>query len=124
MGRPRGFDEEQVLREATRLFGRRGYDAVAVDTLVEVLGLSRASLYKIYGSKQGLLRAALEDVCARAGRGDVDDASRDLVLVALLELAPGDAVIRDLADQALRPCFDDDPARVGHHLIARARIPR
>src|SRR5689334_583322 len=35
MGRPRGFDEDQAVRAAVALFGRRAYDGVSVDELVE-----------------------------------------------------------------------------------------
>ena len=90
MGRPRGFDETEVLHRAVNLFGQHGFNAVSVDTALRALGLNRASFYKLYGSKHGLMRAALEQVCHRAQAGDIDQDSRDLVLVSLLELAPID----------------------------------
>jgi TetR/AcrR family transcriptional regulator, transcriptional repressor for nem operon len=59
MGRPRGFDEEQVVRAAGRLFGRRSYDGTSVDDLVNHLGVHRGSMYKTFGSKRGLYLRAL-----------------------------------------------------------------
>src|SRR3954468_21101633 len=59
MGRPRGFDEEEVVRTAVTIFARRPYDAVSVDELVSQLGVHRNSLYKTFGSKRGLYLAAL-----------------------------------------------------------------
>jgi AcrR family transcriptional regulator len=59
MGRPRGFDEEQVVRAAVQLFGRRSYDGTSVDDLVNHLGVHRGSLYKTFGSKRGLYLRAL-----------------------------------------------------------------
>ena len=52
--------EDETLRRATDLLWRFGYRAVSVDQLVRGTGLNRHSLYARYGSKLGLLRAALE----------------------------------------------------------------
>src|SRR3954453_10478607 len=59
MGRPRGFDEAEVIRAAAALFAGRVYDGVSVDDLVSHLGVHRNSLYKTFGSKRGLYLAAL-----------------------------------------------------------------
>jgi TetR/AcrR family transcriptional regulator, transcriptional repressor for nem operon len=59
MGRPRGFDEDEVVAAAVTLFARRAYDSVSVDDLVTQLGVHRNSLYKTFGSKRGLYLAAL-----------------------------------------------------------------
>uniref|UniRef100_UPI0024555764 helix-turn-helix domain-containing protein n=1 Tax=Nocardia farcinica TaxID=37329 RepID=UPI0024555764 len=59
MGRPRGFDEDEVIAAAARLFAERAYDGVSVDDLVDHLGVHRNSLYKVFGSKRGLYLAAL-----------------------------------------------------------------
>ncbi len=120
MGRPREFNEADVLRQATALFGQRGFDAVSVDTALGALGLNRASFYKLYGSKHGLARAALEQVCQRAREGDVDQDSKDLIVVSLIELAPSNNDIRDLTAQAVALCFASDPNLIGQHLLTRA----
>ncbi|QMS57092.1 TetR/AcrR family transcriptional regulator [Kocuria varians] len=114
------FDETQVLRRATALLGQRGFDAVSVDVVLGALKLNRASFYKLYGSKYGLARAALEQVCDRARAGDVDQDSMDLVVVALLELAPVSDDMRKIASQAFDLCFASDPGRLGQHLLDRA----
>jgi TetR/AcrR family transcriptional repressor of nem operon len=59
MGRPRGFDEEEVVRAAVALFARHSYDGTSVDDLVTHLGVHRGSLYKTFGSKRGLYLRAL-----------------------------------------------------------------
>ena len=123
MGRPRQFDETEVLQQATALFGRRGFDSVPVDTALEATGLNRATFYKLFGSKQGLARAALEQVCERARNGDTDESSKDLIAVALLELAPLDSEIRRLTFQAVELCFNSDPNLIGQHLLDRANRP-
>lgn len=109
-----------MLRRATALLGQRGFDAVSVDVVLRALKLNRASFYKLYGSKYGLARAALEQVCDRARAGDVDQDSMDLVVAALLELAPVSDDMRKLAGQAVDLCFAGDPRRVGQHLLSRA----
>ena len=58
-GRPRGFDEAQVLDAAMHLFWRVGYTEASVPDLSAVTGLSTSSLYNVYGSKLGLFEAAL-----------------------------------------------------------------
>jgi len=50
-----------LIAAATRLFARHGYDAVGVREVVEAVGVSKPSLYHHFGSKLGLLNAALED---------------------------------------------------------------
>jgi TetR/AcrR family transcriptional repressor of nem operon len=104
MGRPRGFDEEEVVRAAVAIFARRPYDGVSVDDLVTSLGVHRNSLYKTFGSKRGLYLAALRwhlrhDVRPLLDRlaDEVADAVRqavgadlDLLLMATLEQAPVD----------------------------------
>src|SRR5919197_3379269 len=58
-GRPRGFDEAQVLDAAMHLFWRVGYTEASVPDISAVTGLSTSSLYNVYGSKLGLFEAAL-----------------------------------------------------------------
>ncbi|MCP9956453.1 MULTISPECIES: TetR/AcrR family transcriptional regulator [Streptomyces] len=131
MGRPRTFDEAEVVRAAAELFARRAYDGVSVDDLVAHLGVHRNSLYKVFGSKRGLYLAALRwhlehrvrPLLARVRRssdpaGALEDlavspdrgADLDLLLLALAERAPVDpevagevaGVLRDL-DAAVAP---------------------
>jgi TetR/AcrR family transcriptional repressor of nem operon len=108
MGRPRGFDEEEVVRAAVALFARRSYDGTSVDDLVTHLGVHRGSLYKTFGSKRGLYLRALRrhvdhDVAALAetiAAGEPADRVRrvladghelGLLFLAMVERAPVDA---------------------------------
>jgi AcrR family transcriptional regulator len=59
-GRPRAFDEQQVLAAAMHLFWRVGYGRASVPALSQATGLSSSSLYNAYGSKLELFGAALE----------------------------------------------------------------
>jgi TetR/AcrR family transcriptional repressor of nem operon len=58
IGRPRSFDEDEVLERARDLFWSRGYGATSVQDLVDDLAVQRASLYGAFGDKRALyLRA-------------------------------------------------------------------
>ncbi|MFI2209243.1 TetR/AcrR family transcriptional regulator [Streptomyces sp. NPDC020141] len=122
MGRPRGFDEAQVVRSAAQLFAGRAYDGVSIDDLVTHLGLHRNSLYKTFGSKRGLYLAALRwylehdmapliDRVARAGDPGAGlrealsapdgGGGLDLLLLAAVERAPVDAEVAELVTRTL-----------------------
>jgi len=60
MARPRSYTREEVLRRATDLFVRKGFEGAHLQELVEVTGLNRFSLYKEFGGKEGLFQAALD----------------------------------------------------------------
>lgn len=92
MGRPREFDEERVLTQARTLFAAQGYNGTSIDELVKSTGLLRGSLYKAFGSKRNIFALVLEGAI-REFTGSVKDL--DLLTVALKEVAPTDAVIRE-----------------------------
>ena len=58
-GRPRSFDEETVLDELTALFWRKGYTQTSIADLVEVSGVHKPSLYRIFGTKEELFAKVL-----------------------------------------------------------------
>ncbi|AWB23262.1 TetR/AcrR family transcriptional regulator [Methylobacterium currus] len=66
-GRPRRFDPEQAVATARRLFHERGYDAVGVADLTEVLGINPPSFYAAFGSKAGLYARTLGHYTATEG---------------------------------------------------------
>ena len=127
MGRPRGFDEDEVVAAAVTLFARRAYDSVSVDDLVTQLGVHRNSLYKTFGSKRGLYLAALrrhleQDVrpLVQAEAGSpvlpavvraIDAGELDLLLFAAVERAPVDD---EVAAETARALTWLDEALDGH----------
>ena len=103
---------DEVVARATATFTDSGYEGTSIDRLVAATGVHRGSLYATFGSKRGLFVAAL-----RA------EPPVDLLLVALLELAPRDAEVRRL----LRPYLDalpDTASTLGAHLLQRAGLDK
>ncbi|GJD48628.1 HTH-type transcriptional repressor ComR [Methylobacterium crusticola] len=60
MGRPRSFDKDRALDEAMEVFWRHGYDGATLAELTKAMGIKPPSLYAAFGSKEGLLKAALD----------------------------------------------------------------
>lgn len=59
MGRPREFNETEVLAAAVDCFWERGYEATSIRELADKMGLTGASLYNAFGDKRTLYRRAL-----------------------------------------------------------------
>lgn len=81
-GRP-GYDQAAVLRIATDVFNRRGYDGTSMDDLAHELHLSKSAIYHHVDSKEELLRHAL---------GESLDALT--AMMDEVESAPGDSLTR------------------------------
>ena len=61
----RGAERRALLIDvATELFLKFGYDNVSLDQIVEHAGGSKATIYKYFGSKQGLFVAIYQDRCS------------------------------------------------------------
>jgi AcrR family transcriptional regulator len=58
-GRPRGFDPEQALERAMRVFWEKGYDGASLHDLTAAMRIQPASLYKAFGNKRSLFEQAL-----------------------------------------------------------------
>lgn len=82
MGRPREFDEAEVVASARTAFWCGGVEATSVSDLSAATGLSTGSLYKAFGSKAGLASLTLQDYLDRGLetiRDMVEDAPSGLV---------------------------------------------
>ena len=53
-GRPREFDEGEVLERAMEVFWLRGYLGAGTAELLECMGIARQSMYDAFGTKRGL----------------------------------------------------------------------
>jgi AcrR family transcriptional regulator len=101
-GRPRSFDTEATLAQATLTFWQRGYAATSMDDLSGATGLNRPSLYGAFGDKHALylqaLRLYTEQSNAAIARAFEGRSLRDGLLrvydLALQLYCPADATAR------------------------------
>src|ERR1700728_2699760 len=78
-GRPREFDRGQALERAMRLFWSRGYDAISMADLRAELGITQASLYAAFGSKEQLFRDAVDLYRQTAGFSTTDALAKGVI---------------------------------------------
>jgi AcrR family transcriptional regulator len=57
---PLSSPRDRLIEAATRLFCRYGVNSVGVDAIVAAAGTAKTTLYKVFGSKDGLVEAVLE----------------------------------------------------------------
>lgn len=101
-GRPRSFDTEATLAQATLTFWERGYASTSMDDLSTATGLNRPSLYGAFGDKHALYLQALrlyteqsDAAIAAALHGRSLREGLQRVYALALELyCPGDAAAR------------------------------
>jgi AcrR family transcriptional regulator len=66
-GRPRGFDRDEALERAMRLFWSRGYEATSISDLTQAMDITPPSLYAAFGDKKRLFLEAVERYEQEAG---------------------------------------------------------
>jgi AcrR family transcriptional regulator len=65
-GRPRAYDPDRALAQATAAFWDAGYSATSLDDLSAATGMNRPSLYGAFGDKHTLYLKAIEGYRAMA----------------------------------------------------------
>lgn len=101
-GRPRGFSRELGVAAAMQAFWQHGYEGASIDTLRSVMGgISSASFYAAFGSKEELYREAL----------DLYQATHGTVVTPLYEteMSPRDRIERTLRASARMQTDDSHP---------------
>ena len=105
MARPREFDEQAVLDQATQRFWSKGYEATSMRDLADSTGLTTASLYNAFGDKRALYRLVLDRYVRLALADCAEIFGGRLSAVDALERY-FDALIKEtLADALQKGCF-------------------
>ena len=110
-GRPRTYDPEQALSQATDAFWRTGFSGTSLDDLSAATGMNRPSLYGAFGDKRALYLAAM-DRYIEAGRRTMEE--------VLDNNLPLRKVLKRLYDQALVLYQPPGDAALGCFLIGTA----
>src|SRR5580698_1266818 len=58
-GRPRAYDPEAALKQATETFWKAGYAGTSLDSIAAATGMNPPSLYAAFGNKHALYLEAL-----------------------------------------------------------------
>lgn len=101
MGRKQLWDQAEVLGSAMRLFRARGYLGASLRDIEEATGLHPGSLYRVFQSKDGLFRAALDAYNEQVVQGRVR--------AHLLESPDPVAGIRSFFTSTFETGLDPDP---------------
>ena len=59
VGRPRKFDETEILQKVMKLFWNNGYEGTGMSDIIATTGLAKGSLYKAFGNKKNLYLQAM-----------------------------------------------------------------
>lgn len=105
MGRPREFDEHDVVDRALEVFSRRGYAATSMADLVAATDLGRQSIYNAFGDKERLYREALSSYCDREDAKVVAAFDGDEPVLPRLRALLEQVADATCADEARRGCF-------------------
>jgi TetR/AcrR family transcriptional repressor of nem operon len=105
MARPKEFDEQEVLRKATEVFWKKGFNGASMQDLVEAMGINRASLYDTFGDKHRLYLSCLRHY-GEAAPGMVSDESfRELPARERLKCLFRTAIDELTTDPERKGCF-------------------
>jgi AcrR family transcriptional regulator len=111
-GRPRAYDPQVALQQATDRFWRSGYASTSLDEISAATGMNRPSLYAAFGDKHALYLKALDRYWQRAFA-----AMREALADG--DQALGEALMRAY-DGQLEIYFADDDLPLGCFAIGTA----
>ncbi|AUS78448.1 TetR/AcrR family transcriptional regulator [Actinoalloteichus sp. AHMU CJ021] len=108
-GRRRGFDRDEALLTATRLFWERGYDGTSLADLTGAMGISPSSFYAAFGDKRTVFAEAVLGYMRRYTAIYVDAAGEPTARAAVERL------LRDSVDE-----FTDEDRPMGCLTVSAA----
>jgi TetR/AcrR family transcriptional regulator, transcriptional repressor for nem operon len=106
MARPLGFDPDAAITALKEVFWTRGFEATSMQDIEAATGLAKQSLYRLFGDKRGMYRAALQSYAACEIASGVElvletPGDARTRLAALFD----DAIAETVAAGDLRGCF-------------------
>lgn len=99
-GRPRSFDRDSIVSQALQAYWREGIRAVSVNELSRRTGASKPSLYRAFGSEDGLKRAVVDQYGAT-------------IVPFMVGLIEADAPFFETLERVIAQMMDPSPAPVG-----------
>lgn len=60
LGRPRSFDYDEALKQATSVFWNKGYEGASLRDLTGAMGITGPSMYASFGDKRGLFLKTID----------------------------------------------------------------
>lgn len=98
MARPKEFETEIALAKAIELFAGHGYEGTSTDELLQVMGISRQSMYDTFGDKRRLYLEALQRYTAESVSSQIRELSSTSSAMKGIEAVMSFAVSQALAD--------------------------
>lgn len=84
-GRPIEYDRERALQRAVEVFWRRGYEGASLAELCDATGLSKSTLYAVFGDKRGLFLSSVQaysDQLLQAFRDQYEQADSSMQFIS------------------------------------------
>ena len=101
LGEQSGSNTSLILRAAKRLFLERGFDGVNLDRVGKAAGVTRQTVYNLFGSKEAVFRSMVElhwaTIADDLGSILVESADPSLNATAVLQQF-GEAIVRFVAE--------------------------
>lgn len=105
VGRPREFNEDEVMEKIMNLFWEQGYEGTGLSDIMKSTGLQKGSLYKAWGSKHGMYIRALTHYDNMVVDGGVKMLTSDQPAHTRLEAFMSAPINAAWDDQDWRGCF-------------------
>src|SRR6201996_1187451 len=110
-GRPRAYDTQAALKQATETFLKTGYSGTSLDSIAAATGMNPPSLYAAFGNKHALYLEALARYWERSLAATREALAGDHPLDEALMLAYEAALSIYVPDKGrARGCFVIGPA--------------
>jgi len=104
-GRPREYEEAEVIERAMQVFWTEGYSATSLPTLLAATKISRSSLYAGFGDKHGIFLRALDLYIQQALVRLDEDLNTDPDAMAGVQACIDGYLLRTQGDAGKRGCL-------------------